>query len=80
MNGLKRRLMLKASRKQFQISVVLFISMLIFTSLSFSADKPAKTNKSSKQEQTETAKPIKRIDTMIAVSLTLRQPARLIKI
>ena len=66
MNGLKRRLMLKASRKHFQITAILVISILIFASLSFSAEKPSKT-KPSNTEKTETQKPIKRIDTMIAV-------------
>jgi len=50
--------------------------MLIFTSLFFSAllgenleaaEKPSKLSKSSNSEKTETQKPIKRIDTMIAV-------------
>ena len=44
---------------------ILFV--LILSSPSFSADKPAKTAKSAKPEKTETTKPVKRIDTMIAV-------------
>ena len=48
----------KTGRRHFQISVVLFGLILIFASPSFSAEK---------SEKTEIPKPIKRIDTMIAV-------------
>ncbi|MDP2279759.1 MAG: SUMF1/EgtB/PvdO family nonheme iron enzyme, partial [Nitrospirota bacterium] len=54
-------------RKAYAYKVLIIFLMLIFTSLSFSADKPAKTAKPSNTEKTETPKPIKRIDTMIAV-------------
>ena len=54
-------------RKVYAYNVLIIFLMLILASLSFSADKPSKTSKSSNPEKTETQKPIKRIDTMIAV-------------